>query len=162
MHDDRELACEGDLGCLRTASFRDPHRPRAKRRPASVVQQDVRRLIKSRANHLVAAPADVPVVVCLAGAVSPRRQPEVGTNIPLSREALGDVNASPVGERDHHSHTWNRHQPAADRIFPSQLPCEAIELGELLKERPTDTQHRFRDRQQTRRVPDKLEDPRFE
>jgi len=46
--------------------------------------------------------------------------------------------------------------------LPSQLLREAIEVGERLKERLADSQHRFRDRQQPRRVLDELQDPRFE
>ena len=66
MHDNREPPSEGDLGRLCTASLRDPHRPRAERRPASVMQQDVRRLVEGGSNHLIAATTDATIVVCLA------------------------------------------------------------------------------------------------
>src|SRR4029078_12577092 len=98
MHDNREPPSEGDLGRLCTASLRDPHRPRAERRAASVMQQDVRRLVEGGSNHLIAATTDTTIVVCLAGAVPPRRQSKMGTNVPSSRAALSRVAPSPVGD----------------------------------------------------------------
>ena len=43
------------------------------------------------------------------------------SNIARFREALGRIDARPIGEGHNHADTGNGHQPAADGITPRQL-----------------------------------------
>jgi hypothetical protein len=86
----------------------------------------------------------------------------VRSNISRSGEALGRVNASPVGESHNHPDTGNGHQSAADRVPPRQLLAEAIEPFELFEQCSADPQHGLGDGEQDAVVRNEFQHPRLE
>ena len=106
-----------------------------------MMQQNVRCLIQGCADHLVTATTDAAVIVSLTRTVAFRSEAEMRSNIARSREALGRIDARPIGEGHNHADTGNGHQPAADGITPRQLLAEAIEPFELFEERLANAQH---------------------
>ena len=60
-----QLTRESNLGRLHTTAFCDPHCPGPQGGPTTMMHQDVRGLIERRANHLVAASTDPPIIVNL-------------------------------------------------------------------------------------------------
>ena len=83
-------------------------------------------------------------------------------NIARSREALGRIDARPIGEGHNHADTGNGHQPTADRITPRQLSAELIEPFELFEERLANAQHWLGDRKQNGIVRYEFQCPRLE
>src|SRR5580704_10466904 len=100
-----------------------------------MMQQNVRCLIQGCADHLVTAATDAAVIVSLTRTVAFRGEAEMRSNIARFREALGRIDARPIGEGHNHADTGNGHQPAADGITPRQLLAESIEPFELFEER---------------------------
>jgi len=84
------------------------------------------------------------------------------SNIARFREALGRIDARPIGEGHNHADTGNGHQPAADGITPRQLLAESIEPFELFEERLANTQHWLGDRKQNGIVRNEFQYPRLE
>src|ERR1700735_5138970 len=91
-----------------------------------MMQQNVRCLIQGCADHLVTAATDAAVIVSLTRTVAFRGEAEMRSNIARFREALGRIDARPIGEGHNHADTGNGHQPAADGITPRQLLAESI------------------------------------
>ena len=124
-----------------------------------MMQQNVRCLIQGCADHLVTATTDAAVIVSLTRTVAFRGEAEMRSNIARFREALGRIDARPIGEGHNHADTGNGHQPAADGITPRQLLAESIELFE---ERLANAQHWLGDRKQNGIVRNEFQYPRLE
>ena len=75
-----------------------------------MMHQNVRCLIQGCADHLVTATTDAAVIVSLTRTVAFRGEAEIRSNIARSREALGRINARPIGEGHNHADTGNGHQ----------------------------------------------------
>ena len=84
------------------------------------------------------------------------------SNIARFREALGRIDARPIGEGHNHADTGNGHQPAADGVTPRQLLAEAIEPFELFEQRSANAQHWFGDREQNGIVRNEFQCPGLE
>jgi hypothetical protein len=127
-----------------------------------MIQQNVRCLIQGCADHLVTATTDAAVIVSLTRTVAFRSEAEMRSNIARFREALGRIDARPIGEGHNHADTGNGHQPAADGITPRQLLAESIEPFELFEERLANAQHWLGDRKQNGIVRNEFQYPRLE
>src|ERR1700733_12463602 len=117
-----------------------------------MMQQNVRCLIQGCADHLVTAATDAAVIVSLTRTVAFRGEAEMRSNIARFREALGRIDARPIGEGHNHADTGNGHQPAADGIEPF----------ELFEERSANAQHWLGDRKHNGIVRNEFQYPRLE
>jgi hypothetical protein len=119
------------------------------------------RLVKCGSDQLVVAAADPAIIVGLPGAVALRCQAEMCPDIPRSREALTGVDAGPISERHNHADARARHQSAANRVSPRELPAQAVEPLEFFNQHSADTQHRRGDCEQAGAVGNELQHPCF-
>src|SRR6476469_2588088 len=102
------------------------------------------------------------VIVSLTRTVAFRGEAEMRSNIARFREALGRIDARPIGEGHNHADTGNGHQPAADGITQRQLLAESIEPFELFEERLRTSQNCLGDRKQNGIVRNEFQYPRLE
>src|SRR5499427_10069590 len=83
MEDHCQLARHSDLDALQTTALGHLQSPALERREAcDPREQDIRRLVKSRANHLIANARDPPGNVSFTRLVSVRRQSKERSGIP--------------------------------------------------------------------------------
>jgi hypothetical protein len=73
-----------------------------------MMQQNVRCLIQGCADHLVTLTTDAAVIVGLTRTVAFRGEAEMRSNITRFREALGRIDARPIGEGHNHADTGIR------------------------------------------------------
>jgi hypothetical protein len=101
MQDRRQLARHGDLGALQSAPLGYLQPPAFERREAcDPGEQHIRRLVKGRANHLVANTRDAAGHIGFAGLVSLRRQSKERSGIPGLLDPTRVIECRLVGDGD--------------------------------------------------------------
>src|ERR1700734_4229035 len=98
-----------------------------------MMQQNVRCLIQGCADHLVTAATDAAVIVSLTRTVAFRGEAEMRSNIARFREALGRIDARPIGEGHNHADTGNGSSACGRRDHAAPTVAESIEPFELFE-----------------------------
>ena len=127
-----------------------------------MMHQDMRGLIKRRANHLVSASTDPSIIVNLPRAVSPWRQSKMCPNISRSLEAFRRIHSGHIGQRDNDADAGNCHQSPTDGITPGELNAKPIEAFKCFDYGASGAQERLHNRRQTWVTCDQFEDTPFE
>src|SRR5262245_35963942 len=132
MQDHRQLACDGHLCALETATLSHLQSPALERRETrDPREQHVRRLVKGRPNHLVANARDPARDVRFARLVSLRRQSKERSGIPRLLDPMRIIKRRLVGDCHDRTDTRRGHEPAANLVVADNVEDRFVQLLEL-------------------------------
>src|SRR3974390_3722863 len=124
--------------------FGDLHAPCSQSRPLLAANEKrMRGFVKRRSRQLIAAPADPPLNIRLAGLVAAWGEPQMCAHVPRFLESFRLINRRPESKSRQRTDARRAHQPSTDRFRPNDDERLLRQSGELVQHSAEDLKERL-------------------